>query len=134
MDSAAYELIVRCVLTCAVPSVQRVVSGLCYILIDGHIFPVVAHVGGESLQWNRASGPGALPGQIRLAAAAVGLIDGHGGGRNVTPLMQVGGGRCVPLHTGSHGNINYIPVGVSLYVLLQSQRKQALIMKDNSLS
>lgn len=97
-----------------------------YVLTRGPLCSVGGHVGEDSLWRGSAFRRRPLPGQIGFAAAGVGLADRRGGRRKVTPVIQIGGGCCVPHPIGSHGIVSYFPAGVSLYVLLQSQENKRL--------
>ena len=108
----------------------RLGSAAHYVLTLGPLCHVGALLGGESLQSNRAFGPGAQPGKVGLAATGVGLTDGHGhAARGITALVLIGSSYRVPLHAGSFNVVDCLPV--LLLAELQSQRIHVFVIKHN---
>lgn len=126
VNLTGHKLFVSHGLTCAIWSLGW---GAYYKLTVALLCPVGAFVGKQSLWRSRTLWHRELRGLIRLAAASVNFPSRHGDGGRVT---LIGWSCCAPLHSGSLGHADCLPVIVFLLAELQSQIIHVFPMKSNT--
>lgn len=92
-----------------------------YELTCGHLLSERAPIGRESLRRCRAFGPGALPGQAGLAAAAGQQTAAHGA-HGAVAVGLIGGGCRVLLHGRRLCVVGHVPADVLVKAELQSRK------------